>query len=262
MEIVSGFSVGFLFTAFIAGILTVLSPCVLPMLPIVISGSVATKSLAKAGRIIGALAVSVTAFSLLLKASTVLFNVPDDVWRWLSGSILILFGILTFWPQLWDKLSDLLGLKKSSHKLLGKGLAKSGAAGDLLVGASLGPVFTSCSPAYLSILGYITLQQDLLFGLIYLLAFVIGLSLILFLVAIFGQKFVSKIAALSNPKSYFKRILAVVFVMVGVLVFAGWDKDVEIFLLDRGLYDWLIDLEDNLPQLPGASGDYLLSQEA
>ena len=222
------------------------------MLPIVLSGSVAAKSLAKAGRIIGALAVSVVAFSLLLKASSVLLGVPDDVWRWLSGSILILFGILTFWPQLWDKLSDLLRLKKSSHKLLGVGLSKSGVAGDLLVGASLGPVFTSCSPAYLSILGYISLQQNWLFGLIYLLTFVAGLCAILFLVAIFGQKFVSKIAALSNPKSWFKRILAVVFVLVGILIFAGWDKDIEIFLLDRGLYDWLIELEDKLPELPGA----------
>ena len=252
MEAVSGFSVGFLFTALIAGIITVLSPCVLPMLPIVLSGSVAAKSLAKAARIIGALAVSVVAFSLLLKASSVLLGVPDDVWRWLSGSILILFGILTFWPQLWDKLSNILGLKKSSHKLLGVGLSKSGVAGDLLVGASLGPVFTSCSPAYLSILGYISLQQNWLFGLIYLLTFVAGLCAILFLVAIFGQKFVSKIAALSNPKSWFKRILAVVFVIVGILIFTGWDKDIEIFLLDRGLYDWLIELEDKLPELPAA----------
>ncbi|MYB40022.1 cytochrome C biogenesis protein [Candidatus Saccharibacteria bacterium] len=244
----SGIQYGFLLTAAIAGVLTVVSPCVLPMLPIVIGGSTASKSFLKPLRIILALAVSVIVFSLLLKASTALIGVPDYVWRWLSGSILIGFGVLTFWPRLWDRVVEAVGLKKSSQKLLSKGVLRGGAAGDILVGASLGPVFTSCSPAYLTVLGYIA-AESFSVGLLYLLVFVVGLVAVLAAVAVFGQKTVAKLAFFSNPASPFRRILALIFITVGVLIFFGWDKDIEAFLLELGLYDWLVDLEDGLPQL-------------
>ena len=250
MECLTQFSYLFLLTSLIAGVLTVLSPCVLPLLPIVIGGSTFAQSLAKALRIIAALAVSVIVFSLLLKASTALLGIPDYYWRWLSGGILVLFGIFTFWPGLWDQITNRLGLKQSSHKLLGRGVAKGGSYGDFLVGAALGPVFTSCSPAYLYVVGAVIPQQSWLFGLIYLLAFVAGLCSVLLLVALFGQKFIAKISAFNNPRGWFKRLLAVIFITVGVLVFAGWDKDIEAYLLEKGLYDWLIGLEDRLPAPP------------
>ena len=245
-----GLSIGYLLTSFIAGIVTVLSPCVLPMLPIVIGGSAASRSLAKALRIIGALAVSVIVFSLLLKVSTALLGVPSWVWRGFSGSILILFGVFIFMPGLWERLISRLGVKRSSHKLLARGLAKGGIVGDLLVGASLGPVFTSCSPAYLTILGYISAEESWLVGIIYLLTFVFALCLLLLLVAIFGQKFVAKISVLSNPRGWLYRSLAVIFIIVGILIFTGWDKSIEAYLLKIGLYDWLIALEGKLPNPP------------
>ena len=241
---------GFLLTSLIAGALTILSPCVLPMLPIVISGSAGAKSLLKPLRIIGALAVSVIVFSLLLKASTTLIGVPDYVWRWLSGSILIIFGILTLMPGLWDKIVDVLGFKQSSQKLLSKGVLKGGATGDLLVGAALGPVFTSCSPTFGYIVGLVIPAQNWWVGFLYLLFFVAGLVVVLVLVALFGQKMVKKLAFLSNPQGWFKRILAIIFITVGILIFTGWDKSIESFLVERGFYDWLINLEGNLPGSP------------
>ena len=241
---------GYLFTFLIAGFLTILSPCVLPMLPIVIGGSTANKSIFKPLRIIGAMAVSVIVFSLLLKASTVLLGVPDYIWRWLSGSILILFGIFTFWPNLWDKVVTILGVKESSQNLLNRSAAKGGVIGDLLVGASLGPVFSSCSPAYLTIISIIIVQQNWWLGFLYLLIFVFGLVLFLLLIAFLGQKFVSKLAFFNNPSGWFKRILALIFIIVGLLIFMGWDKDIEAYLLQEGLYDWLTNFENQLPS-PG-----------
>ena len=243
-----GIQLGFLLTSFIAGILTVVSPCVLPMLPIVIGGSTASKSLLKPLRIIAALAVSVIVFSLLLKASAALVGVPVYVWRFLSGSILIVFGILMLWPSLWARFVEVIGLKESSQKLLNRGASKGGALGDILVGASLGPVFTSCSPAYATVVSSV-IPQSWSVGLLYLLIFVFGMVLVLALVAIFGQKVVSKLATLSDPRSWFRRVIALIFIVVGILIFTGWDKDIEAFLVQRGLYDWLVYLENRLPGL-------------
>lgn len=241
------FQLGYIITAIIAGVLTILSPCVLPLLPIVISGSLdSKKSFLKPLRIIGALAISVIIFSILLKASTALLGVPSWVWKWVSGIILVTFGIVTLFPNLWTVLIAKIGLKKSSDKLLSKSLKKGGAAGDILVGASLGPVFTSCSPTYLAIVGII-LPQNWLIGSIYLLGFVLGLVVVLILIAVLGQRFVAKLNVLNNPKGWFKKILGLIFILVGVLIIAGYDKKIESYLVEKGLYDWLINLEDNLP---------------
>ena len=245
------FQVGYIITAFVAGVLTILSPCVLPLLPIVISGSLnQKKSFLKPLRIILALAVSVIVFSLLLRASTTLLGVPSWLWQWLSGSILIVFGVLTLFPNMWDRFVSIIGLKKSSNKLLSKSLTKEGAVGDFLVGASLGPVFTSCSPAYIAIVAII-LPLNWWVGFFYLICFVFGLVIVLFLIALLGQRFVSKLSIVNSPTGWFKKSLGLIFIIVGLLIISGYDKKIEAYLIERGLYEWLVDVEDDLPSYDG-----------
>ena len=239
------FSLGYLLASLVAGLLTILSPCVLPLLPIIISGSVGQQSLSRAFRIIGALIVSLLAFSILLKATTSLIGIPTWVWQLISGSILIVFGLFLLMPNLWQLVIGKLGLKKSSNKFLSRGLNRGGKLGDFLVGASLGPVFSSCSPTYLAIVGFF-LPASWWIGSIYLVVFVLGLAFILGLVAIFGQKFTAKVAIFSNPKSWLRRILATLFIVIGIFLMTGYDKKIETYLVERGWYDWLINLENNL----------------
>ncbi|WP_426938926.1 cytochrome c biogenesis CcdA family protein [Pseudarthrobacter sp. S3] len=72
--------------AFLAGILTVLSPCVLPLLPVVLAGSAAESNRRAPYIIIASLAVSAVLFTLLIKATTVLLGVPSDAWLIISGA--------------------------------------------------------------------------------------------------------------------------------------------------------------------------------
>lgn len=239
------FGLGFLLTSLLAGMLTILAPCVLPLLPVIIGSSTTSKRLAKPLRIILALGVSIFVFTLLLKASTLFIDIPDDFWKWLSGGILLGFGLLTLWPNIWQGLSAKLGLDQSSHKLLGKGLKANSPTGDILIGASLGPVFSSCSPTYGAIVATV-LPVSYLTGLIYLVTYIMGLFIPLILIAIFGNKLASKLGALSNPKGWFKRILAIIFIVVGLAIITGFDKQVETWLVERGLYDGIVKLELDL----------------
>src|SRR6266550_4362545 len=80
--------------SFVAGVLTVLAPCILPLLPIIIGGStLQQKDYRKPIIITASLALSVVVFTLLLKASTVLLMIPPYVWQILSGGIVLLFGL-------------------------------------------------------------------------------------------------------------------------------------------------------------------------
>src|ERR1700688_132853 len=98
-----------LFISFAAGVLTVLAPCTLPLLPVIIGSSVSGEESQKQNKkkafvIAGSLRLSIIIFTLLLKFSTVFIAVPQEFWQVLSGTIIILFGLVSIFPGLWESL--------------------------------------------------------------------------------------------------------------------------------------------------------------
>ncbi|MFZ5424572.1 MAG: cytochrome c biogenesis protein DipZ [Patescibacteria group bacterium] len=223
--------------AFLAGVLTVVTPCVLPILPIILGGTLADSQDKKRPFIIVAsLGLSVLAFSLLLKSSTLLINIDPSFWKYFSGGIILIFGIFTLFPNVWEKVSEKIGLGGLGN-LLQQSQAKGGRLGQVLVGISLGPVFSSCSPTYAVILA-VVLPQNFSSGLLNLIIYVVGLSLALLTIAIFGQGAIAKLKWAANPTGWFRKGLGVLFVVVGVAIITGYEKKLEIALLDNGLYDF------------------------
>ena len=64
--------------SFIAGVLTILAPCVLPLLPIIIGGSLTEKSIKRPIIITVSLALSIVLFTLILKVSTAFITIPES----------------------------------------------------------------------------------------------------------------------------------------------------------------------------------------
>ena len=219
--------------SFVAGVLTVLAPCVLPLLPVIVGGSMAQGSRWRAYTICFSLGVSVILFTLLLKASTVFINVPQTFWEWFSGAILILFGIVMVFPQLWDRLGFVNAMNRSSNKLLGVGYQRNSRLGDMLMGAALGPVFSSCSPTYFVILATV-LPQSFAAGFADLLAYAVGLSGFLLIISIVGQKLVDRLGVTINPEGWFRRGIGILFILVGLFVATGVDATAEAWLLNHG----------------------------
>jgi cytochrome c biogenesis protein CcdA/thiol-disulfide isomerase/thioredoxin len=225
-----------LITSYISGLLTVLAPCVLPLLPIIIGSSVSGNAKWKPVRITLALAFSIIAFTLLLKVSTAFIGIDPIVWKYVSGGIVVFFGLITLFPDIWNKISLSLGLSSNSDKLLEKAGEKQGWAGDLAIGAALGPVFASCSPTYGLILATV-LPVNFAEGLLYLTIYSLGLATVLLAIAILGRKLINKLKFAANPNGWFKKILGVIFILVGIAVITGFDKKVETFVLDSGFFD-------------------------
>ena len=111
-----------LFGAFIAGLLTVLAPCVLPLLPIIIGGSVSgdAKDPKRPVIIAAALAVSLTIFTLLLKATTLLINIPPRAITYFSGTIIIALGLVTLFPAIYARIIARLGIEQAAQKSPGE----------------------------------------------------------------------------------------------------------------------------------------------
>jgi cytochrome c biogenesis protein CcdA/thiol-disulfide isomerase/thioredoxin len=210
--------------SFIAGLLTVLAPCVLPLLPIIIGGSLTNSHQSRRPIIIAAsLAVSLTLFTLLLKATTLLINVPPQIFTYISGGIVIILGLLILFPQAYALLTTKLKLEQTSQNLLSQGARQPSTWGAIATGAALGPVFSSCSPVYVYIVATI-LPVSLGQAMLYIISYAIGLSLMLLLIGYFGQRLVQRVKFAANPHGWFQRSLAIIFIVVGLLVITGYDK--------------------------------------
>ncbi len=226
----------FLAVSFIAGVLTVLAPCILPLLPVVIGSSATGRSRATPYIVVGSLAVSVILFTYLLKVSTAFIMIPPSTWSYLSGVILGFFGLTLIFPALWSKIPGMSKLSVGSNKLVGSGYQRKDFWGDVLIGAGLGPVFSTCSPTYFVILASV-LPASFFLGTTYLIAYVLGLSLILLLIGLLGERFLGRLSIFADSGGWFKRGIGVLFILLGFAVGLGYDKKLQVKILDSGFFD-------------------------
>lgn len=232
------------FIAFLAGVLTVLAPCILPLLPVVIGGSLADSNKKAPLIVVGSLGVSVFVFTILLKFLTTFIFIPDTFWVIFSGVIMIFVGVTILFPTLWARLTGKLGAEHQANSWLARATKFEGTKKHVLIGAALGPVFTTCSPTYLIILTLI-LPQSFFSGLIYLVAFVLGLVLVMLAVAYLGKGVMRFLIKASDPKGIVKRVFGVLFILLGVALMTGFDKKIETFFIDQG-WSGLVNFEQNL----------------
>jgi cytochrome c biogenesis protein CcdA len=237
----------FFFISVLAGILTVLAPCILPLLPIVIGSSddggenhLSKRSIV----VIGSLSLSVIIFTLLLKASTLLIAIPQSFWNIFSGVTIILVGLAIVFPSLWARIPFVQKMSILGNKAIGTGYQKKNYSGDVLIGLALGPVFTTCSPTYLFIIATI-LPAGFAIGLIYLLGFTFGLALSLLCIAYFGGKLINRVTNHMDAANRAKKVFGILIILVGVAILTGYDKKIETAILDAG-YGATINFEESL----------------
>jgi cytochrome c-type biogenesis protein len=222
--------------ALIAGMLTVLAPCILPVLPVILGTTVAQRGKYTPYVVVGALSVSIILFTFLLKATTLFLVVPPEVWASLSGGIIAFFGLLFVYPRIGTYFGRLRKDSQGNETLLARGIHAQSYRGDILVGAALGPVFASCSPTYFLILASI-LPVSLSMGSAAILAYTLGLALMLLLIVLIGERLIGRLSGFSDASGRLKRTMGVLLIVIGLLIAFGIDKQIEAHLLENSVFD-------------------------
>ena len=222
-----------------------LAPCILPLIPVVIGTGLNGRSKWTPFIIVSSLGVSILIFTYLLKVSTSFIIIPDYIWSYISGGILVIFGLILLFPTLWNHIPLVNKLSRSSNQLVGAGHQKKSIWGDVLVGAALGPVFSSCSPTYFVILATV-LPGSFLVGTIYLLGYIFGLLFVLLIIALLGQQALTKLTNLSAESGVLKKSLGVLFVVLGLIIVMGYDKTFQAWLLSNDYLGGVINFETSL----------------
>jgi cytochrome c biogenesis protein CcdA len=217
-------------TAFLSWLLTVLAPCVLPILPVIFAWSSQKFSIRRTIVICLSFMVSIVIFTIFLKATTIAIWFSTSILTTFSGVLLILFWFYYIFPEFWDRLISKVWpsrggeLIQSSNKI-------GGVWWEILLWFSLGPLFSSCSPTYALIIA-IVFPASWFQWLIAIMFHAIGVWLILFLLAVWWNYYLFYSKILANPNWIFKKIMWSVILFVGILVISGFDKVFESRLID------------------------------
>lgn len=83
-------------------------------------------------------------------------------------------------------------------------------------------------------------------GVLYVFGYAIGLAAMLLLIALLGRGLIRRLGWLADPHGWFRRTIGILFVLVGIAVVTGFDKQLQTWILDAGLYDPIERLEEIL----------------
>jgi cytochrome c biogenesis protein CcdA len=228
--------------AFLAGALSILSPCVLPILPIVVGAAASQHRLGPAALAAG-LAVSFVIAGLFVATVGYSIGLDADLLRDVAAVLMIAIGVVLLVPRFEARLA-LAGapLANWSDRRFG-GSVKAGLAGQLSLGVVLGAVWTPCVGPTLGAASLLAAQgRDLGEVGATMLAFGLGAGLPLAALGLLSRE-----AALRWRKRLMsggaraKAAFAGALVGMGVLVLSGLDRRVETVLVDHSP-QWLTDL--------------------
>lgn len=214
------------FFAFISGIITILSPCILPVLPIVLSGSIGGKS--KPIGVVSGFITSFTLFTLALSSIVRFLNIPPQNLRLIALVIIVSFGVILVIPklQLYFEIFISRFIKQKSGK------QKSGFVGGFLVGISLGLIWTPCVGPIMASVISLAISQEIDGGaIIIMLAYALGTSIPMFGIMIGGRKLINKFPQLIKNTGKIQRIFGGVMIVVGLSIGFGLDRKFQTFIL-------------------------------
>ncbi|MFC3677139.1 cytochrome c biogenesis CcdA family protein [Ferrovibrio xuzhouensis] len=219
--------------AFLAGVLSTLSPCVLPLLPLVLGAAVSQHRLGPLALASG-LALSFVTIGLFV--ATIGFSIGLDagIFRAVAAVLLIAVGIVLVVPQLQSQLATAAGPVSGWAEHRFGGFATASLKGQFSVGLLLGAVWSPCVGPTLGAASVLAAQgKDLGQVAIVMLSFGLGAALPLLVLGLVSRDvMMGWRERLLRVGRGGRSLLGSLLVAVGALILTGFDKRLETFLVD------------------------------
>ncbi len=216
---------------FVAGIVAGISPCILPVLPVVLAAGATTPASegtawSTRARPVAVVAGLIVSFSLLILAGSEVISalhLPQDLLRDVGIALLVLVGLGFLFPPLATVLErpfSRIGFRQPS----GKG-------GGFVLGLGLGVLFVPCAGPVLAAITVVGATHRVGFTAVVLtIAFAAGAAVPLLAVAIAGSSLTQRVKGLREHAARVRQVSGVVLIVmaltIGLNVFDGLQRDV------------------------------------
>ena len=212
--------------ALAGGALTILSPCTLPVVPLVLGGAAVPGRQRVAGVFLG-FGVTFVVTTVLLASALAALDVTTDRLRLLSAVLLGLFGAMLALPRLARRVELATApLARAGTRIAGDG-SRSGLVGGILVGAAIGLIWAPCvGPVMAGVIAAAAVFGPSPETILIAIAYVVGASIPLAAIAIWGRRAVLATGS-AQRRARLQRAFGVAMVVASIVVLTGQDLAIE-----------------------------------
>ena len=219
--------------ALLAGVATIASPCVLPVMPILL-GSAAGSAGAGNGNggtrntrplyIIAGFIITFASFAMLLGAVSSAVHAAQEALRNTAIALLAISGLLRLWPRPYDWLVARLGQALPGMGSGAGGGPRDGNAGGFVLGMSLGAVWTPCAgPVLASILALVVRSQDLGWSALLVTLYAIGAAIPMLGILYGGQYATAKVRFVARHAGRLQQVFGVLVIATAAAIYLQYD---------------------------------------
>ncbi|MGE7153049.1 cytochrome c biogenesis CcdA family protein [Methylorubrum rhodesianum] len=225
--------------ASLAGLLSVLSPCVLPLLPLVL-GAAATEHRLGPLALAAGLAFSFVAVGLFVAAIGFAIGLDGDLFRKVAAALLLALGLVLIVPAAQTRLATAGGPVSDWAERRFGGFSTAGLTGQFAVGLLLGAVWSPCVGPTLGAASLLAAQgRDLGSVALTMLMFGIGAALPLVALGMLSREILMRWRErMLGVGRGLKAALGVVLIVTSGLILSGTDRALETLLVNASP-DWL-----------------------
>ena len=211
--------------ALLAGVATIASPCVLPILPILLGTAVSQTSRSRPLFIVLGFVVTFAAFGMLLGVVSSQLDLAHDALRVFALVMLGLSGLMQLWPAPYKWLMAKLDgpLQRIGASSAGAGNGDS-VLGGLVLGMSLGAVWTPCAgPVLASILSLVAKAQDPAWSAALLLMYALGAGVPMLAIAYGGQFMRTRVRQVARYTGRLQQVFGLLVLLTAVAIYLQYD---------------------------------------
>jgi cytochrome c biogenesis protein CcdA/thiol-disulfide isomerase/thioredoxin len=209
--------------AFLAGVITAISPCVLPVLPILLAGSATTTDRRRPFAIVVGLVVSFTTFTLAGAALLSVLGLPEDLLRDVAiVALLVLAASLLSQRVAWLLERPFLFL---TRRRVGQD------SNGFVVGLSVGLVFVPCAGPVLAVVTALAASGEVTLRIVFVTGtYAIGAAIPMLAIAVGGQRLGSGMRVVRTHAGAARRIAGAVIGATAIAIALGADQRFTTFL--------------------------------
>ncbi len=231
--------------SFIAGLLTSLSPCVLPAIPFVVGSALSQHRWGPLGLGIG-MTLSFTIIGVSLASLGSFFGLSSEAIRVGAAALILISGLFLVFSTLQTKFQKWMSPIAQRFDHFANHFLPKGFFGQLILGALLGIIWSPCTgPTLGAAIGLAAQEETRLSATFTMFFFGIGASLPLMMLAFGSHAILKKKKKLISIGQNSKKILGFLLIITGLAVILGWDRIFESLLVDL-LPEWFLSLTTSI----------------
>lgn len=232
--------------AYGSGLLTLINPCVLPILPIILASALQSHRHGPIAVAVG-MSLSFVALGMLVTVAGRSLGISEETISRGGAIVMIGFGLILLVPQLSSRFATATaGFAQGADDQIDR-LDNGGLWGQFATGALMGAVWSPCiGPTLGAAIGLASQGESLGWAAIIMLCFALGVSTIILTLGYGARSVIQRRQALMRRIAEKSRpIMGAVFIFVGVAILTHFTRQLEIWAIQI-MPTWLLDLSVSL----------------